>query len=72
MPKITKARGPQHARARQRLATAGEAEAGQAATGSELEQPARKAVKAEWVAYAESQGVDTDGLTKGQIIEAVG
>lgn len=29
-------------------------------------------VKAEWVAYAEGRGVDVDGMTKAEIIDAVG
>lgn len=33
--------------------------------------PAESASKAEWSAYAESQGVDTDGMTKAEIIDAV-
>lgn len=33
-----------------------------------LEEPAESAPKADWVAYAEQEGVDTDGLTKAEII----
>ena len=33
--------------------------------------PAKSATKGEWEAYAASQGVDTDGLTKDEIIDAV-
>lgn len=34
--------------------------------------PAHSATKAEWVAYAESQGIDVEGLTRDEIIDAVG
>lgn len=34
--------------------------------------PAKSATKGEWEAYAASQGVDTDGMTKDEIIDAVG
>lgn len=34
--------------------------------------PAQSATKAEWEDYARSQGVDTDGMTKADIIDAVG
>lgn len=35
------------------------------------EGPAKSATKDEWDAYAQSQGVDTEGMTKDQIIAAV-
>jgi hypothetical protein len=34
--------------------------------------PAKSASKADWEAYAATQGIDTDGLTKDEIIDAVG
>jgi hypothetical protein len=34
--------------------------------------PAKSAPKSEWESYASSQGVDTDGMTKDEIIAAVG
>jgi hypothetical protein len=34
--------------------------------------PAKSATKAEWEAYAAAHGIDTDGMTKDEIIEAVG
>jgi len=33
--------------------------------------PAESAVKPEWVAVAKNLGIDTDGLTKAEIIEVV-
>lgn len=35
------------------------------------QRPAESAPKAEWVDYAENRGVDTDGMTKADIIDAV-
>lgn len=37
----------------------------------QAEQPAKSAPKADWEAYAASQGVDTDGMTKDEIIAQV-
>lgn len=34
--------------------------------------PAQSATKAEWEDYAASKGVDTDGMTKAEIIAAIG
>lgn len=34
--------------------------------------PAVNDPKADWVAYAESQGIDTDGMSKADVIESVG
>lgn len=34
--------------------------------------PAKSDVKAVWVDYASSRGIDTDGMTKDQIIAAAG
>ncbi len=34
-------------------------------------EPNQSDTKAEWVAYAESQGIDTDGMTKDEVIDAV-
>lgn len=36
------------------------------------EAPNKSANKSEWVDYAEAQGIDTDGMTKDEIIDAVG
>lgn len=33
--------------------------------------PAKSSTKVEWEAYAATQGVDTDGMTKDEIINAV-
>lgn len=38
----------------------------------EAERPNVSDVKAEWEAYARAVGVDPDGLTKAEIIDAVG
>lgn len=46
----------------------------EAATGDQTdgdEAPAKSANKSDWEAYAASQGVDTDGMTKDEIIDAV-
>lgn len=42
-----------------------------APTSSASEPPAKSDNKPKWVAYAESIGIDTDGLTKAEIIEKV-
>lgn len=40
---------------------------------SQEDKPARSAPKAEWVAYAEAQGIDgADEMTKDELIEAAG
>lgn len=36
------------------------------------EVPNKSANKSEWESYAQSQGIDTDGMTKDEIIDAVG
>lgn len=41
-------------------------------TPAAMSRPADTAVKAEWVLYAESRGVDPDGLTKAELVERVG
>lgn len=35
------------------------------------DRPAQSATKGDWEAYAATQGVDTDGMTKDEIIDAV-
>ena len=39
--------------------------------GEDPSRPAETAAKPEWVAYARSRGIDTDGLTKPKLVEAV-
>lgn len=42
----------------------------ESAAPHDVEVPASHASKGEWVAYAESNGVDVDGLTKAEIVAA--
>lgn len=75
MPKINVRGGPSHIAAgvpravSRPIATAPTVDA---PAESVADRPAASASKAEWVAYAETLGVDTDGLTKAEIVEAVG
>lgn len=43
----------------------------EAASATQSDVPAKSSTKAEWEAYAATQGVDTDGMTKDEIIAAV-
>lgn len=49
----------------------GDLEAEMTEKGDGDDKPAKSASKADWEAYAASQGVDTDGMTKDEIIDAV-
>ena len=52
--------------------TPSEKEAARGPRSGGSDAPAKSSSKAEWEAYAASQGVDTDGMTKDDIIDAVG
>ena len=51
--------------------TPAEKEAANGAQSDDGGAPAKSATKSEWESYADSQGVDTDGMTKDDIIDAV-
>lgn len=47
----------------------GPVESGQSSSD---DKPAKSATKGDWEAYAASRGIDTDGMTKDEILDAVG
>lgn len=44
---------------------------GDGPSGGEDDRPAANAKKATWVSYAQARGIDTEGLTKNQLVDAV-